>query len=272
VSDLLFEIKDHIGTITLNRPDSLNSFSQEMIVKWIEALEEIKNNDEVYVGVVTGHGRAFCAGGDTKALRNGEGFMAKTAGEKENFVDQPINVKNGLWKFIQRIPLLMEDIDKPMIAAINGPAIGAGLDMALMCDIRFASENAKLGEGYVNAGIVPGDGGGFYLPRLIGVDKALELLWTGRVLDAEEAKEIGLVTHVVPQDRLLDEVMLFARKLTQGPQEVLKMTKRIVYESRTLTLKQSLDLVSSFMAIAVHHPDHQEAVRAMNEKRKPQYS
>ncbi|MFC0272078.1 enoyl-CoA hydratase/isomerase family protein [Metabacillus herbersteinensis] len=272
MSDLLFEVHEHIGIITLNRPDSLNSFSQEMITQWIEALEQIKNNDSIYVGVVTGNGRAFCAGGDTKALRNGEGFMAKTAGEDDDFVDLPLNVKNGLWKHIQRIPLLMENIDKPMIAAINGPAIGAGLDMALMCDIRYASDRAKLGEGYVNAGIVPGDGGGYYLPRLVGVDKALELLWTGKILNADEAKAIGLVTHVIPDDQLMNEVLAFAKRLTNGPQEVIKMTKRIVYESRTMSLKQSLDLVSSFMAIAVHHPDHQEAVKAMNEKRKPQYN
>lgn len=271
MKDLLFEVKDNIGIITLNRPDTLNAFSQEMITLWINALEEIRDNDDIYVGVVTGSGKAFCAGGDLKALTGGTGFMAQTRDEVDNFVEKPIDVKNGLWKYIQRIPLLMEEIDKPMIAAINGAAIGAGLDMALMCDIRFASEKAKVGEGYINAAIVPGDGGGYFLPRIVGMDKALELLWTGKVLTPKEAKEIGLVTHVVDHDKLMEEVMVFAGKLTNGPQEVIKMMKRAVYDGQTMTLKQSLDMVSSFMGIAVHHPDHKEAVNAIREKRKPDY-
>lgn len=267
MSDLIFEVKDHIGFIKLNRPESLNAFSQEMITLWIKALEEIRDNDDIYAGILTGNGKAFCAGGDVKAMVKGDGFMAKTKGEEEDFVSLPIDVKNGLWKYIQRIPLLMEEIDKPMIAAINGAAIGAGLDMALMCDIRFASTNARLGEGYINVGIVPGDGGAYYLPRIVGMDKALELLWTGKILSAEEAKEIGLVTHVVLEENLMNEVMELATKLTSGPQEAIRMMKRTVYESQTLSLKQSLDMVSSFMALAVNHPDHQEAINAIKEKK-----
>ncbi|KAB7705646.1 enoyl-CoA hydratase [Bacillus aerolatus] len=269
--DLEFEIQNHIGIIRLNRPESSNAFSHEMIRLWIDALKEIRDNDDIYVGVLTGNGNAFCAGGDIKAMMNDDGFMAKTRGEIDDFTNSPLDVKNSLRKHIQRIPLLMEEIDKPMIAAINGAAIGAGLDMALMCDIRYCSNQAKLGEGYVKAGIVPGDGGGYYLPRIVGIDKALELLWTGKILTATEAKVIGLVSHIVPHNRLLEEVLDFANELTQAPQEVIRMTKRIVYDGLTLNLKQSLDMVSSFMAIAVHHPDHAEAVSAMREKRKPQF-
>lgn len=170
-------------------------------------MEEIRDNDDIYVGIVTGNGSAFCA----------------------------------------------------------------GLDMALMCDIRYCSDQARLGEGYVKAGIVPGDGGGYYLPRIVGVDKALEMLWTGKILTASEAKEIGLVSHVVPHNQLWENVLDFANQLTLAPQEVIRMTKRIVYQSLTLNLKQSLDMVSSLMAIAVHHPDYTEAVMAMMEKRKPKF-
>lgn len=205
--DLEFEISNHIGIIRLNRPESLNAFSHEMIKSWIDALEEIRDNDDIYVGIVTGNGSAFCA----------------------------------------------------------------GLDMALMCDIRYCSDQARLGEGYVKAGIVPGDGGGYYLPRIVGVDKALEMLWTGKILTASEAKEIGLVSHVVPHNQLWENVLDFANQLTLAPQEVIRMTKRIVYQSLTLNLKQSLDMVSSLMAIAVHHPDYTEAVMAMMEKRKPKF-
>lgn len=271
MSDLILEVENHIGIIRLNRPEARNAFSQEMISLWIKALEEIRDNDEIYVGIVTGNGKAFCAGGDLKTMADGKGFMAQTQGETTDLTSSPLHVKNSLWKHIQRIPLLMEQIDKPMIAAINGPAIGAGLDMALMCDIRYASSKAKLGEGYINAAIVPGDGAGYFLPRIVGIDKALELLWTGKVLSAEEALEIGLVSKVVDHDALFDEVMNFANRLIDGPQEAIRMMKRTVYESSTLTLKQSLDLVSSFMAIAVNHPDHSEALQAIKEKRKPVY-
>jgi len=271
VKDLLFEVDNNIATIILNRPKSLNAFSEEMIDLWISSLEEIRDNDNIYVGILTGNGKGFCAGGDIKAMMSGEGFMAKTRGEDSDFISLPLFVKDGLWNKIQRIPLLMEEIDKPMIAAINGAAIGAGLDMALMCDIRFCSENAKLGQGYINAGIVPGDGGGYYLPRIIGIDKALELFWTGKNISGQKAKEIGLITHLVSEESLMDEALKFAKQITDGPQEVIKMMKRIVYESSTMTLKQSLDLVSSFMAIAVHHPDHKEAIRAMKAKQRPVY-
>ncbi len=269
--DLLFEKNEHIGIIKLNRPEALNAFSLEMIKLWIKALEEIRDNNDIKVGIVTGNGKAFCAGGDLKAMVNNDGFMAKDGGSEVNFTETPLDVKNSLWKYIQRIPLLMQEIDKPMIAAINGAAIGAGLDMALMCDIRYCATSAKLGEGYINAAIVPGDGAGYYLPRIIGTEKALDLLWTGKVLNADEALDIGLVSKVYDDNQLMDEILLYATKLTDGPQEVIRMMKRVVYESTTMSLKQSLDYVSSFMAIAVNHPDHKEALKAIKEKRKPNY-
>lgn len=266
MEDLQFEQKNNTGIITLNRPESLNAFSQEMIRLWIKALEEIRDNSSIKVGILTGNGKAFCAGGDIKAMKNGKGFMAKTKDEKDDFTTLPLDVKNSLRKMIQRIPLIMEEIDKPMIAAINGAAIGAGLDMALMCDIRYCSDKAKLGEGYVNAGIVPGDGGGYYLPRIIGLDKALEMFWTGDILTASESKEIGLVSHVVSHDKLMDTVISFADRLADGPQESMCMTKRIVYQSQTMSLKQSLDMASSMMAISVHHPDHKEAIEKLTKR------
>ncbi|MEK4306247.1 enoyl-CoA hydratase/isomerase family protein [Oceanobacillus sp. M60] len=266
MEDLIFEKDNHIGVIRLNRPESLNAFSVDMIQLWIDALEEIKNNDDIYVGILTGNGKAFCAGGDIKAMINGDGFMAKTKQEQENYTSLPLEVKNSLWKNIQKIPLLMEEIDKPMIAAINGAAIGAGLDMALMCDIRFCSDEAKLGEGYIKAGIVPGDGGGYYLPRIIGIDNSLEMLWTGKKLTAAEAKEIGLVTHVIPNNSLLQTVKEYANNLCNEPQEVIQMMKRIVYQGLSMNLKQSLDMASSLMAISVHHPNHKNALEKLMKK------
>lgn len=265
MSDLIFEKKGHVAIIRLNRPKSLNAFSLEMINLWIESLKKIRDDDDIYVGILTGNGKAFCAGGDVKSMVKGDGFMAKSPEDNNDFATLPIHTKNSLWKYIQRIPLLMEEIDKPMISAINGPAIGAGLDMALMCDMRFCSSEAKLGEGYINVGIVPGDGGGYYLPRIIGIDKALDMLWTGDILTATEAKEIGLVTRVVPKEQLLDETLKYAERLCALPQLAIRMTKRTVQQSLTMTLKQSLDMVSSFMALAVHHPEHKDAVEGIKE-------
>ncbi len=195
---LIFSVKDHVATITLNRPESLNAFSVPMIRAWIAALEECRDRDDVRVIVVTGAGRAFCAGGDVRAMEQRRGFLAQGEAELDTY-STPLAVKDSLWKLIQRIPLTLESIDKPVIAAINGDAVGAGLDMALMCDLRLAAEGARLSEGYVRVGIVPGDGAAYFLPRLVGPAKALELLLTGDRVTAREAERIGLINKVVPE-------------------------------------------------------------------------
>ncbi|PLT33486.1 enoyl-CoA hydratase/isomerase family protein [Bacillus sp. V5-8f] len=271
MADLHFEIQEGVATIRLNRPDSRNAFSMEMIDLWIKALEEVRDNDAIRVLVLTGNGKAFCAGGDIKAMKQGLGFMDVTGHEEKDLTTTGLARKNSLWKYIQRIPLLMEEIDKPTIAAINGDAIGAGLDMSLQCDIRIASEKARLGEGYVNAAIVPGDGGGYFLPRLIGIDKALELLWTGRIIDAQEASDMGLITKSVAHDSLMEETYKLANKLARGPQQVIRLMKRTVYQGLKTDLRTSLDMVSSFMGIVTEHPDYQEGINAISEKRKPKF-
>lgn len=266
MKDLEFEIEDGIAYIRLNRPDNLNAFSKEMIDLWTQALYEIRDNPAVYVGVVTGNGRAFCAGGDVKAMISNNGFMAKDEDDNSDFRSTPLAVKNSLWKNIQRIPLLMEEIDKPMIAMINGHAVGAGLDMALMCDIRIASEKAKLGETYINAGIVPGDGGGYYLPKIIGLDRALEMFWTAKILTAQEAHVWNLVTHIVPHEELESFTKNYCEKIAEKSQTIVQMTKRVVVESQSMTLKQSLDYVSSQMAISVFDEGHEKAVSELRKK------
>ncbi|MFC4409935.1 enoyl-CoA hydratase/isomerase family protein [Chungangia koreensis] len=265
MGDLLFTVEGHVAKIVLNRPDQMNAFSKEMMDLWIEALVEIRDNPEIHMGIVTGNGRAFCAGGDVKAMINREGFLSKNSDDTD-LRSTPLAVKNSLWKMIQRIPLLMDEIDKPMIAVVNGHAMGAGLDMALMCDIRIASERAKMGETYINAGIVPGDGGGYYLPRIIGLDAALEMFWTGKVLNAHEALDMKIVSHVVPHDELDNFVTKYCKEILKKPQEVVQMMKRIVKESQTMTLRQSLDYVSSQMAISVFHQGHEDALTELKSK------
>lgn len=262
--DLLFEVKDSIATITLNRPESYNAFSEEMIVNWIAALEEIRDRDEIRVVLLKGNGKSFCAGGDVKAMVAGKGFYES----KEDTTSTALARKNSLWKKIQRIPLLLEEIDKPVICQMHGYAMGAGLDMALMCDIRIAAESAKFAESYINVGIVPGDGGAYFLPKLVGIDQALDMLWTARILTAEEAKEKGLVTFVVPDGELDTFVQSYVEKLSKGPQEAIRIIKRAIYQSQTMSLRSSLDYISSKMGIVTELPDHKEGVNAVLEKRK----
>lgn len=268
MTDLLFDVQDHIATITLNRPDFLNAFSEEMIQAWIAALEQVRDREDIHVLIVKGSGKCFCAGGDIKAMVAGEGFYTS----EKDYTSTAFARKNSLWKMIQRVPLLLEEIDKPVIAQVHGFALGAGLDMALMCDIRIVAQGAKLAESYVNVGIVPGDGGAYFLPRIVGVDHALDLLWTGKMLTAQEAKELGIVTFVVADDELETYVLDYATRLANGPKEVIQMMKRAVYQSQTMTLRASLDLISSQMGIVTELPNFKEGVEAVVEKRKPRFN
>ncbi|MGB9803167.1 enoyl-CoA hydratase/isomerase family protein [Desulfofundulus sp.] len=268
MKDLIYEKSNHIATITLNNPDRLNAFTVNMIKSWVEALRDAQNDDEVRVIVVTGAGRAFCAGGDIKAMEKGEGFFPADDFPPHGKLNS-YHRKRSLWELIHRVPLTMEDVDKPVIAAINGDAIGAGCDMALMCDIRIAAEEARLSEGYVKLGLVPGDGGAYLLPRLVGLSKALELLWTGEMISAHEALRIGLVNKVVPGEKLMDETYNFASKLASGPPLAIRLIKRAVYQGLKTDFRTSLDLISSHMAIISGTEDHREGVRALIERRKP---
>ncbi|NCU18725.1 enoyl-CoA hydratase/isomerase family protein [Pallidibacillus pasinlerensis] len=267
MADLLFSVEDSIARITLNRPERMNAFSEEMINKWIEALETVRDSDEIRAVIVSGNGRGFCAGGDIKEMAKGNGFFKS----EEDISSTGLARKNSLWKKIQRVPLLLEEIDKPVIVKVHGFAFGAGLDMALMCDIRIVAESTKLSESYVNVGIVPGDGGAYFLPRLVGVDRALDMLWTGRVLTAKEAKEIGLVTFVVPDEELEAFTEDYVQKLVRGPQQAIRMIKRAVYQNQNMDLRSSLDMISSFMAIVTELDDYKRGVQAVVEKRKPEF-
>ncbi len=260
--DLIYEVKNHLARITMNRPEHLNCFSEEMIQLWAAALEDIRDRDDIYAVLLSGNGKAFCAGGDVKAMAAGEGFFESN----NDITSTALARKNALWRGIQRIPLILEEIDKPVIAKIHGAAVGAGLDMALMCDIRIASESASLSESYFNAGIVPGDGGAYFLPRLVGRDKALDLFLTARVLKGVEAEKIGLVTHVVPDDQLDDYVEQYIQKLLDAPQQAMRLTKRAIDQSEQSTLRASLDLVSSFMGIVTELDDYHTRTAALVER------
>jgi enoyl-CoA hydratase/carnithine racemase len=268
---LLYQKEGYIARIILNRPEALNAFSLPMIQSWSEALEDAQNDQEIRVVVLTANGKAFCAGGDTKTMLAGKGFIA--GDEKgEAWGKKALDRKRSLTNYIHKIALTLDGMDKPVICGIQGAAVGAGLDMALMCDIRIAAENAKLSGGYVKAGLVPGDGGAFFMPRLIGTAKALELLWTGDFISAKEAERIGLVNQVVPDEELDKATLKMAKKIALSPPVSVQMIKRAVYSAqRTQDLRTALDMISSHMAIVTELEDHYEALMAMNEKRKPNF-
>ncbi len=257
MTDLLYEVKGRIATITLNRPDKLNAFTGAMIDAWVAGLSEAQRDDSVHVVVVTGAGRAFCAGGDVG--RMGEGAPT------------PLEHKNQLWENIHRVPRTLEAMDKPVIAMVNGLAVGAGMGMSLMCDVRVASEAARFSTGYVKVGLVPGDGDTYFLPRLVGPAKALELLWTADFIEAPEALRLGIVNRVVPAAELGEVTYGLARQIADGPQIPIRMIKRLVYQSLRLDLRTHLDLVSSHMAVVRQTADHAEGVAAFKEKRSPRF-
>ncbi|HXZ02629.1 MAG TPA: enoyl-CoA hydratase-related protein [Stellaceae bacterium] len=256
---LRYETADRIATIILNRPDRMNAFTWEMVDAWAAALAEAQRDDAVSVIIVTGAGKAFCSGGDIQGM-----------GERRERT--PLQRKNELAAHVHRIPLTLESVDKPVIAAINGAAAGAGLDLALQCDLRYAAESARLGETYVRVGLVPGAGGTWFLPRLVGAAKALELFWTGELISAEEAERIGMVNKVLPDDRLMDHVREVAGKIARAPQLSVRFIKRAVYQGARIDLRTSLDLISSHYAVVSSSADHKEAVQAYLEKRKPNFT
>ncbi len=255
MADLEYTVDDGIGTILLNRPHMKNAFTFDMIERWDEALRSARTDDAVRVVVVTGAGDAFCSGIDLDA------FATEATG--------PLAVKSLLADRIHRVAHAVEDLDKPLIAAVNGTAVGAGMDMALMCDVRLLSRSARMSEGYIRIGLVPGDGGCYYLPRLVGMGKALELMWTGDFIDADEALRLGIANHVHPDEEFADAWQGFARRLADQPTVNLRMIKRAAYQSARTDVRTALDLISSHMAVVHSTHDSAEAMAAFRGRRTP---
>jgi enoyl-CoA hydratase/carnithine racemase len=257
------EREGDVVLFTLNAPERRNAISTfadcDAIV---DAVQRVDRDRSVRCVILTGAGTAFCSGGDLKAMRDKRGIM------EGSHADLRENYRRG----VQRMANALYGCDAPTIAAVNGPAIGLGLDVATMCDIRIASEKASFAESFIKVGIVPGDGGAWLLPRVVGMSMALEMSFTGEALDAGAALAARLVSRVVPEGELMTAARDLARRIAANPPDALRMTKRLLREGQHMRLSSLLELSAAYQALAHSTDDHKEAVNAMLEKRRPSFT
>lgn len=254
---ILFNVNQGIATITLNRPKEMNSLNLEIIQELGSAVDECATNKNIRVVVITGSGKVFSAGDDIKIME-----MSKGKSEKEiaDIIEQ-----KGYPTFIKKIMAL----EKPVIASVNGICYGAGGEIAMACDYVIASEEASFGQLYINLGLI---GNTYLLPRYVGVKKAIELIWTGKIIKAKEAQQLGMINTVVSAESMQDETMKIAKKLANGPTVAYGLAKKTVYESMTLNLEEGLRLMTASQGALMKTNDHKEGVTAFLERRKPVYN
>lgn len=259
---LLYQQDGAIVTLTMNQPDIRNVLTGNTAApEFADACARITADNRVKAVIVTGAGPVFSSGGNVKDMRR--------------FFDDdiaPATIRDWYRQGIQRITLSLYNLDVPTIAAVNGPAIGAGCDLACMCDIRIAAESATFAESFIRVGIVPGDGGAYLLPRAVGMSKAAEMSFTGDAIDAGEALSCGLVSRVVPDNKLMDEARALAARIARNPGPTLRMTKRLLREGQHAKIDTLLEMSAGFQAIVHKTPQHKEAVMAFIEKRKPVFT
>lgn len=259
---LIVERADHIETWTLNLPESRNAISDPAIVDALCArVAEVNADHEVRAVVLTGAGSAFSAGGNVKDMVDRTGM----------FGGSPYELRDGYRTGIQRIPRALYHCEVPVIAAVNGPAVGAGCDLAVMCDLRVASTKAWFAESFVQLGIIPGDGGAWLLTKAIGPARAAEMALTGDRVKAEQAAAWGLVNEVVEPEDLLPAARALAARVAKNPPHAVRMAKRLLRESQHQSLESLLELSAAMQALAHHTADHREALTAFGEKRPGEY-
>lgn len=260
LTDALLSVEDRVATLTFNRDDVRNELTGTHLVDDIErTIAWINREEAVAALVLTGAGRAFSSGGNVKHMLKREG----------GFGGGVYEVQKRYREGIQRIPMAMHRLEVPSIAAINGPAIGAGFDLACMCDIRLASASATMAESFVNVGIIPGDGGAWFLQRLVGYQRAAELTFSGRVLAAAEAKDLGIVLDVVADVELLERAREMARSFAAKPPQALRLTKRLMKSAQRMELGDFLDHCAVFQGMCHNTEDHLEAIGSMLDRRVP---
>jgi enoyl-CoA hydratase/carnithine racemase len=255
------QVEKDIAVITLNRPKVKNAINEEIIEGIEQTVEKVNSEDNIKVLVITGEGSAFCSGGNVKDMKAKESIFAGSANE----------LRRNYQRHIQRIPKALNELRVPSIAAVNGAAYGAGCDLAMMCDIRIAGETAVFAESFIKLGLIPGDGGAWFLPRVVGYGRAAEMLFTGQPVSAHKAAQWGMVNKVVEDDQLLSEAISMARRIAQNPVHAIRMSKLLLKESERASLNSMLELSASLQALAHQTEDHHEAVDAFLENRDPEF-
>ncbi len=270
-----FEVALHdpgIALVTFTQPERLNGMTQGLKRDLVEVLTEAQMDDAVRVVVITGSGKAFSAGDDISGRPlGGDGATALVPDIGRGHSD-PIGTYSALRAISQRLNIAVRDLDKLTIAAVNGFAIQTGLSLALSCDFRIASTDARLGSGTLRFGLMPDEGGQYLLVQLLGVAKAMDFLMRNRIVSAEEALDLGLVHEVVPPEQLLDRAMDLARELAEGPQVAMRMLKRSIYVAAETSFAHALDDIAARTAVTDHHPDAREGMEAFREKRKARFN
>jgi enoyl-CoA hydratase/carnithine racemase len=254
---LLYDVKDGIATLALNRPDRLNALGDTLREDLHHAVGRAAADDDVRAVVITGVGKGFCAGGDVKAMHEG-----KQAGATRTALEKIAPLRD-------QVLLALRDAPKPVIAAVNGPAAGAGMNLALACDIRLASTTARFGQTFVRRGLHPDWGGTYFLPRIVGLAKAAELIFTGEMIDAAEALRLGLVSAVHPPEELMPATYALARKVADGPPLAIRLARRALYHNQEVDLRQALEFETFAQNVCYESDDAREGIRAFVEKRDP---
>jgi enoyl-CoA hydratase/carnithine racemase len=259
---LLFETRGPVAILTINRAESRNPLGHEGDGEaFSEATARINADRNIRAAILTGAGKAFSAGGDLKAMRErGGAFAGAGVAIRERY-------RNGIHKIVRSV----WNLEVPLIAAVNGPAIGLGNDVACLADTRIAGDTAIFGATFLKIGLIPGDGGAWLLPRVIGMARASELLYTGETIDAQTALSWGLVSKVVPAATLMDEALKLANRMAAQPPDVLRMTKRLLREGQSTSFDNIMELSAAMQSLAHHTEDHAEAVTAFFEKRPGNY-
>ena len=254
----------HIARLTLNRPDRRNALNDQTMDELGEALEDVEADDSVRVLLVTGAGQSFCAGGDLEALPGGS--------EPGAWASENVDDIRRSFKRVQRFMLCLQRMEKPVIAMVNGPAVGAGFDIACACDIRIGSPQARFMVAYVRIGLFPGFGGTWLYPRMLGsIGKAAELLFTGEFLEAEEAYRLGFLNKLVPQEDLEKVTLEMAAKIASGPPIAIRLSKLMLYKGLEFDLDTAMRMAAAAETITLTSKDHLEGTAAIRESRKPVY-
>ena len=258
---IIYDVRERVAKITINRPERMNGYTEHMVKEMVAAIDLARQDDEVRVLIITGTGRAFCAGGDISGAPD----------SASRFRGHPMGHMLEMREGFHQVVLSLHRFDKPVIAAINGAAVAGGLTLALSCDFRIASDEARLGDTALKFALLCDEGGAYLFPRAMGLDRALKMTLLSEVYDAKKAYELGLVTEVVPHAELEARVHDFAQRLAEGPPLAIRLAKRMMYKQREMTLENALEDAALNVMITNPSEDVREGTRAFREKRKPKF-